>query len=76
MIRSNLSMLMGQRKLKIKELADEAGLARQTVASLYHETNKMISYETIEKLCRFFEVDVGDLLYLDKDASATGDGAR
>lgn len=72
MIRNNLSTLMGQRKLKIKVLAEEAGLARQTVASLYHETSKMIAYDTLETLCRFFEIDVGDFLYV---ADADGDNS-
>jgi hypothetical protein len=37
-IKCHLSRLMGERKLKISDVARDTGLHRNTVALLYHET--------------------------------------
>ena len=61
MIRCYLSRLMGEKKLKIIEVARGAGLPRHMVAKLYYETAKRIDLNTIDCLCRFFNCEVGDL---------------
>ena len=62
MIKCHLSRLMGERKLKIADVARETGLHRNTVTLLYDETAARVDLEAIDRLCRFFEVSVGDLL--------------
>ena len=62
MIRCHLSRLMGERKMKIADVARETGLNRNTVTLLYKETATRLDMETIEKLCVLFECNVGDLL--------------
>lgn len=61
MIKCHLSRLMGEKKLKIVDVARETGVNRGTVTRLYHETASRVELETIEALCRFLECDVGDL---------------
>lgn len=53
---------MGERKLKIADVARETGLNRNTVTLLYKETATRVELEAIEKLCELFECEVGDLL--------------
>jgi putative transcriptional regulator len=53
---------MGERKLKIDDVARETGLNRNTVTLLYKETAQRIDLEAIDKLCDLFECEVGDLL--------------
>jgi len=53
---------MGERKLKIVDVARETGLNRNTVTLLYKETAQRIDLEAIEKLCELFDCEVGDLL--------------
>lgn len=53
---------MGERKLKIVDVARETGLNRNTVTLLYKETAQRIDLEAIDKLCDLFECEVGDLL--------------
>jgi putative transcriptional regulator len=53
---------MGERKLKIADVARETGLHRNTVTLLYDETAARVDLEAIDKLCAFFKVPVGDLL--------------
>ncbi|MFL0806445.1 MAG: helix-turn-helix transcriptional regulator [Oceanobacter sp.] len=62
MIRCHLARLMGERKLKIVDVARETGLNRNTVTLLYKETAQRIDLDVIDKLCELFECEVGDLL--------------
>ena len=61
MIRCHLSTLMGERKMKIADVARETGLNRNTITLLYKETATRIDLESIEKLCVLFDCEVGDL---------------
>lgn len=62
MIRCHLSTLMGRDKLRISEVARRTELNRSTVTALYKETTTRIDLPAIEKLCRLFDCQVGDLL--------------
>lgn len=61
MIRCNLSRMMGERKMKIVDVANETGLHRNTITLLYNETATRIDMETIDRLCNLFNCKVGDL---------------
>ena len=61
MIKCHLSKLMGERKLKISDVARDTGLHRNTVTLLYQETATRVDIEAIDALCRYFDVDVGEL---------------
>ena len=61
MIKCHLSRLMGERKMKISDVARETGLNRSTVTALYNETAERIDLLAIEKLCALFNCDVSDL---------------
>ena len=61
-IRCHLARLMGERKMKIMDVARETGLNRNTVTLLYKETAVRIDLEAIDKLCDLFGCEVGDLL--------------
>lgn len=67
MVRCHLARLMGERKMKIVDVARETGLNRNTVTLLYKETAQRIELDAIDKLCRLFECEVGDLLELQRD---------
>lgn len=66
-IRCHLSRFMGERKLKVVDLARETNLNRSTISALYHETAARVELEAVEKLCRFFGCDVGDMFELADD---------
>jgi len=61
-VRCHLARLMGERKMKIIDVARETGLNRNTVTLLYKETAQRIELDAIEKLCELFECEVGELL--------------
>ena len=58
---------MGERKLKIVDVARETGLNRNTVTLLYKETAKKVDLETIDILCAFFDCEISALFeYMDE----------
>lgn len=61
MIKCHLSRIMGERKLKITDVARDTGVNRGTITRLYHETASRVELEVIEALCRYFDCQVGDL---------------
>lgn len=61
MIRCHLSRLMGERKLKIADVARETGLNRNTVTLLYKETATRVDLDAVDRLCALFGCAVGDL---------------
>jgi putative transcriptional regulator len=52
---------MGERKLKIADVARETGLHRNTITLLYDETAARVDLVTIEGLCQLFHCGVGEL---------------
>lgn len=61
MIKCHLSKLMGEKKLKIVDVARETGVNRGTVTRLYHETASRVELEVIEALCSYLNCSVGEL---------------
>ncbi len=61
MIRCHLSRLMGERKMKIVDVARATGLHRNTITLLYNETATRIDVEAIDALCKLFDCGVGEL---------------
>lgn len=57
---------MGERKLKISDLARETGINRGTITRLYHETAERVELDVIEKLCDYFQCEIADLLEIEK----------
>lgn len=69
MIKCHLSRLMGERKMKIADVARETGLHRNTITLLYDETATRVDLETIGQLCRLFDCSVGELFeYVPEDS--------
>ncbi|WP_436406559.1 helix-turn-helix domain-containing protein [Aeromonas caviae] len=56
--------MMGERKMRIADVARETGLSRATVTLLYKETAQKVDLDVIEQLCVLFDCTVGELLEL------------
>lgn len=59
MIKCNLSKLMGIHKMSIQDVHEKTGLNRNTISNLYHEKAGRIDFETMNKLCTFFNCQAG-----------------
>lgn len=62
MIRCHFARLLGERKLKISDVARDTGINRGTLTRLYYETAERIELEVLDKLCDYFAVDLPELL--------------
>jgi putative transcriptional regulator len=67
---------MGERKLKVIDVARDTGLHRNTITLLYQESAVRIDLDALEILCRYFNVKVGEFLALtDGSAGTAGEKA-
>jgi DNA-binding Xre family transcriptional regulator len=66
---------MGQARYSIQDVHNKTGLARSTVAQLYHDKATRIDFETIEKLCSLFDCSVAELLELENNSELTKEQA-
>ncbi len=62
MIKCHLSTLMGERKLKIGDVAKDLDVHRNTITLLYYERAKRIDFDVLDKLCKYFSCSVADIL--------------
>lgn len=67
MIINKISEVMGRKRLKISDVVEGTGLARNTVAELYHGRAKRVDLETLDKLCIYLDVGVSSLLEHEKN---------
>jgi len=61
-IKVHLSKLLGERKLRASEVARKTGINKNTLSSLYNESISGIRFDTLEKICKFLNCSIGDLI--------------
>jgi len=61
MIRCNLSRIMGEKKLKIADIARDTRVHRNTLTSLYKETAQRVELDVIDALCEYLDCTVCEL---------------
>lgn len=70
MIRCHMSRLMGERKVRVADVAVATGLHRNMLTLLYRETAARVELDAVDKLCRYFKVPVGELFeFVDEAAN-------
>ena len=67
MIISNLAVLLAERKLKVADLVRSTGINKSTLHKLYNDESVRIDLETIDRICDYLDVQVGDLFVFEKD---------
>jgi putative transcriptional regulator len=68
MIRCHFARLLGERKLKISDVARDTGINRGTLTRLYYETAERVELEVMDQLCDYFKISLPELLQRDNDA--------
>ncbi len=67
MIRIRLSTLLGERRWKQTKFEKIAGLRVATVNEYYNELVRNVALDTIDRMCKALECQVGDLLVREPD---------
>lgn len=62
MICCYFARLLGERKLKISDVALETGINRGTLTRLYYETAERVDLDVLDKLCAYFKIDLVELI--------------
>jgi putative transcriptional regulator len=55
---------MGEKKLKIADVARNTGINRGTITRLYQETSVRVELDVLEQLCVYLQCDISELLEL------------
>lgn len=61
MIKCNLSRILGEKKLKISDVARDTGINRGTLTRLYQETAERVDLDVMDHLCAYLDCEVGEL---------------
>ena len=67
MIKLHLSRLMGERRLKIADVARDTGISRSALTRIYYEQVERLDLDTLETLCRYLQVEIADFIELMDD---------
>ena len=63
----NLDVVMAQRKMRSKELAEKVGITTANLSILKTGKAKAIRFSTMEKICEALDCQPGDILVFEKD---------
>lgn len=75
-IRIRLSALLGERRMKQKDLSDRTGISTATINHYYNENIDRISLAHFEAICEVLKCRLDELLvmeYINDDVSAVAD---
>jgi len=61
MIRCHLARVMGDKRLKIVDVARATGINRGTITRMYHDQAERVELEVLDLLCKYLEVNIGEL---------------
>ena len=62
MIKIRLSRILGERRLKIADVARDTGLNRGTLTRMYHETAERLDVDVLERLCTYLDCSLDQLI--------------
>ena len=62
MIKCHLSRVLGEKRLKISDVARDTGINRGTLTRLYHETAERVELEVLDQLCSYLNCTLSELL--------------
>lgn len=56
MLKTNLSVLLAERNLKITKVAEDTGISRTTLTSLSYNNSQGVQFDTLNKLCIYLQI--------------------
>ena len=65
-IKVTLAVVMAQRNVKSKDLAEYVGITESNLSLLKQGRVKGVRFETLQKICEYLDCEPGDILARDK----------
>jgi len=72
MIKSHLGRLMGERRLKVIDVARAIDRHRNSIDLLYKDQAKQVDLDTLSRLCKYFSCSLAELLEYVPDPKGKG----
>jgi len=70
MIVNHLPTLLAEKRLKVADAVRATGVSKTTLHKIYNDQSSRIDFDTIDKLCKYLEVEVGDIFeYVEESES-------
>jgi putative transcriptional regulator len=69
-IKTNLSRILGERRITQSELARRADLDKNTIGAVYNDKWKQLSRDTIDKICAALDIDISDIFEIVRNDKA------
>lgn len=66
-VKCNLKQLMEEKELTQQQVAGKTGLSPTIINRLYHNRFSRLDNNTVEEICSFFGVQLGDMFYIEKE---------
>lgn len=67
MIKNNLKIILAERNLSMKKLADMTGIRYATLYVFTKNTNNSANYTVMNKICEVLNITPGDMLIYEPD---------
>lgn len=61
MIVNRLPLLLAEKRLKVADAVRKTGISKTTLHKIYNDQSTRIDFDTIDKLCEYLDVKVGDI---------------
>lgn len=65
-MKCNLSKILGERRVKIADLARATNINRGTLTRMYYEEATRVDLDVVERLCNHLDLDIGELYAIEK----------
>ncbi|MDO5542048.1 MAG: helix-turn-helix transcriptional regulator [Acinetobacter sp.] len=69
MIICKLPMLLAERRMRVADLIRGTGINKTTLHKLYNGDLTRIDFETIDRICDFLDIQVGELFVFEKQVN-------
>ena len=73
-IRVKLAVVMAERNVKSKDLAEYVGITESNLSLLKQGHVKGVRFETLEKICDYLDCEPGDILARETHSAASSSG--
>lgn len=67
MVVCKLPILLAERKMRVADLIRGTGINKTTLHKLYNEELTRIDLDTIDRICDYLNIQVGDLFVFEKN---------
>lgn len=75
MIKNNFAVLLAERGFRVADAVRATGISKTNLHKLYKNDSKRIDLDTVDKICEYLDVGVGDLFeYVPNDKAEVTTG--